>query len=401
MSRLDPTKDTTTFKGLTWDHPRGYDALAEAASRVNAGRKTALIVWEKQPLAGFESAPIAKLAAANDLLVLDHPHIGEAVAENCLLPLETLFAPDILAKWAAQTVGPAFASYRWGGKTWAVPLDVATQVMARRPDYVPVAPSVWSEVIALAHRLPVAQSLAGPHALMSLFSIAGGEGAWPGGDGLLPDEAAMGALEVMHRLYVLRPKGSEALDPIELFEHMSCDNEIALVPLIFGYVNYATAHGGQSAIAFSDTICVSRGAGGVLGDTGGVLGGTGIGFSRRAAPSDELLDHVASLMTKNTQTGLIPANGGQPSARCAWTDRAVNARSGGFYAATIKTAQTALVRPRFDGYVAFQTAAGNLIRHALKARENEQKTLTALRAIWAKARNRARGDLDDERGPKK
>ncbi|NOZ32614.1 MAG: carbohydrate ABC transporter substrate-binding protein, partial [Alphaproteobacteria bacterium] len=140
MSRDDPTKDTTTFKGLTWDHPRGYDALAEAARRVNTGRSTALVSWEKQPLAGFESAPIGELAAAYDLLVLDHPHIGEAVAENCLIPLETLFAPDILAKWAAQTVGPAFASYRWGGKSWAVPLDVATQVMSRRRDSVPTPP---------------------------------------------------------------------------------------------------------------------------------------------------------------------------------------------------------------------------------------------------------------------
>ncbi|NOZ32883.1 MAG: carbohydrate ABC transporter substrate-binding protein, partial [Alphaproteobacteria bacterium] len=177
-------------------------------------------------------------------------------------------------------------------------------------------------------------------------------------------------------------------------ERMAGGDEIALVPLIFGYVNYASAKTGQSAIAFSDTIRAPGGA-------GGVLGGTGIGFSRRATPSAELLDHVASLMTENTQTHLIPAHGGQPSARCAWADRAANAGSGDFYSATLKTAETALLRPRFDGYVAFQTAAANHIRHALDVRENEHKTLTTLRALWAQARARARGDLDDERGPKK
>jgi multiple sugar transport system substrate-binding protein len=50
-----------TFSGLTWDHPRGYDALAEAARRVNTGRAEALITWDKQPLEGFESAAITDL----------------------------------------------------------------------------------------------------------------------------------------------------------------------------------------------------------------------------------------------------------------------------------------------------------------------------------------------------
>ena len=62
-----------TFRGLTWDHPRGYDALAEAARRVNAGRSAPLITWDRQPLEGFESAPITDLTARYDLVVLDTP----------------------------------------------------------------------------------------------------------------------------------------------------------------------------------------------------------------------------------------------------------------------------------------------------------------------------------------
>ena len=89
-----------TFIGLTWDHPRGYDALAETARRVNEARLEPLIRWNKQPLEGFESAPIADLAAANDLLVMDHPHIGEAVAENCFLPLEDLYPADLIEESA-------------------------------------------------------------------------------------------------------------------------------------------------------------------------------------------------------------------------------------------------------------------------------------------------------------
>ena len=83
-------------EGLTWDHPRGYVALAAAAAKT-AAEGRAVVAWSKQPLEGFESHPIAELAARYDLLVLDHPHIGEAVEADCLVPLEALFTADDIA----------------------------------------------------------------------------------------------------------------------------------------------------------------------------------------------------------------------------------------------------------------------------------------------------------------
>ena len=381
-----------TFRGLTWDHPRGYDALAEAARRVNAAASRTLIQWDKQPLEGFESAPIAMLAEAYDLLVLDHPHIGEAVARNCLIPLEDLYPEHQIAAWEKQSIGPALASYRWAGRTWALPLDVAAQMMVRRPDRIAHPPVDWGDVLAVADRFPVAQSLAGPHAFLTLVSMAGGLGAWPRGPDLLPEEAACEALSTMHRLYRLRPAGTERLNPIALSEAMARTTEIALCPLVFGYVTYAVSGDGRQALAYADTIRVPEG-------TGGVLGGTGIGFSRRAAPSQALLDHIAWLLLPETQVGFIPNHGGQPSARVAWADEAVNAAWGRFYAATAASAEAALLRPRFDGFIAFQTAAAGRVRQALDTGEDEPATIAALRALWTEARSRANGPLDDDRGP--
>ena len=379
-----------TFRGLTWDHPRGYDALAEAACRVNADQSKPLIHWEKQPLEGFESAPIAELAAAHDLIVLDHPHIGEAVAENCLIPLEELFSDEQIAAWEAESVGPSLASYRWAGQTWALPLDVATQVVARRKDRVSAAPMCWDEIEDTSRRLPVAVSLAGPHAFLNLISIAAATGAEAGGEDFLPDGAACEALAQMHRLYHRIPTGSDALNPINLLESMSKSDEIALIPLIFGYVTYARAGHGAREITFSDTPVTA-------GGFGGVLGGTGIGFSRRAKPSQVLLDHIAWLMTPETQTEFFPRFGGQPSARTAWQNPSVNDQWGGFYSSTLETAENALLRPRFDGYINFQSAASLCIREALFSHEDELKTLGALRAIWRQARAGARGVTDSKR----
>lgn len=377
-----------TAIGLTWDHPRGYDALAETARRVNQGRETPLLIWQKQPLEGFESAPIAELAAANDLLVMDHPHIGEAVAEGCLWPLEDLYPPELLALWRRDAIGPSAESYHWGGQTWALPLDVAMQVMVRRPDMVERVPESWRAVIDLATRLPVALSLGGPHAVLTLISMVAGAGGAVGGAGFLPDTPAQEALELMHHLYRLRPTGSEALNPIALLQAMAEGDDIALIPLIFGYVTYAAPGPARRALAFTDTI---RTAGG----QGGVIGGTGIAFSRRRRPSARLLDHIASLMTPQVQTQVFPAFGGQPSARAAWADPDVNARWGNFYAGTAATAEAALLRPRFDGYIGFQTAASARLRLALSTGEAPVSTLTALRGLWREARLRARGDLDD------
>lgn len=182
---------------------------------------------------------------------------------------------------------------------------------------------------------------AGPHAFLSLISMAAGEGHVINGEDMLPDAVALAAIERLMRLAQLAPKGSDTLNPIALLEMMAKGDDIALVPLIFGYVNYAQRGFGKHRLAFSDTI---RGAGGY----GGVLGGTGIAFSRRCSPSQALLDHVAWLMDAHTQSTFFPDHNGQPSARAAWQSQRVNAASGNFYADTAKTrrnrALTASVR---------------------------------------------------------
>ena len=379
-----------TFRGLTWDHPRGYDALAEAARRVNAGRAAPLITWDRQPLEGFESAPITDLTARYDLVVLDHPHIGEAVAEGCLLPIDQLFDAAQMEAWRSRTVGPAFQSYTWEGRQWALPLDVATQVMARRPDLVPDPPTDWAGLETLAASRRVAVSLGGPHAFLTLISMAAAEGAVVGGEAMLPDAQALPALDRLARLAARAPRGSADLNPIALLEAMAQTDAIALVPLVFGYVTYARPAASRHALAFSDSLAAP-------GGLGGVLGGTGIAFSGRSVPSPELLAHVVDLMSEEVQTRLFPEFGGQPSARAAWTSAQVNAAWGSFYRDTLRTAETALLRPRYFGFPDFTNAASAYLRDALDARTAPQAMLARLRQMWTQSRAACRGPLDDDR----
>lgn len=380
------TREPARYSGLTWDHPRGYEPLAAAALAYRAPDGACLIDWRTQPLAGFEEHPIADLASQYDLLVLDHPHIGEAVAANCLTPLEDHFDATDIAAWRQGCIGNAMASYYWAGKHWALPIDVAAQVSAYRPDHLASAPRNWDEVIALSERQSVALSLAGPHAFLSFLSICAALGAEPrDDDALLPAPEAQAAFGIMARIDARAPAATRTLNPIGLLQAMAGGSDLALVPLVFGYVNYAAPQAGQLPIAFGQAPLAAGGE-----RHGSVLGGTGIALTTRSHADAALVQHLRDLMADSTQRQFFPAHQGQPSARSAWTDPSVNARWNDFYAATRDTVETALLRPRHDGYIAFQAAAAALVRAGLETRAAPARTLERIRQAWRASRQHAR-----------
>jgi multiple sugar transport system substrate-binding protein len=339
------------YRGLTWDHPRGYNALAAAAAQAEG----LSLIWDKHSLEGFEAHPIGDLCERYDLVVLDHPHVGEAVAADCLVPIEDLFGADEIATWRGAVAGPSLASYHYAGKHWALPLDAATQVMAYRRDLIAVAPIEWTQLPAFAEKYAVALSLAGPHAILSFQSICGAlgfEAAAPRG-AFMDRPIACEAYALMAALTGDVTCRAQALNPIAMLGAIERGEGIDLCPLIYGYVNYSRDVGFANAPA---------GPGGRIGST---LGGTGIGVSKRCEATPELLDHLRWLMSEPAQRGFIPQHDGQPALRSAWADDAVNAATGGFFAATLATVEAALLRPRHDGAIAFQTAASARLRAAL------------------------------------
>ena len=165
-------------RGLTWDHPRGHLPLEAAADASGID-----LEWRRQPLEGFESHPLEELAGRYDLLVIDHPHVGEAAASGVLQPLDAAVLAGL-----PPAVGASAASYRYGGAQWALPLDAAAQVGVARPDRLAgPPPATWEEALALAAREPALLPLAGPHAALGLFAIAAafGDVVGRGPDGTL------------------------------------------------------------------------------------------------------------------------------------------------------------------------------------------------------------------------
>ncbi len=371
----------TTISALTWDHPRGYNALAAAAKREEVVTAGLDIQWDRQPLEGFEFHPIADLCARYDLVVLDHPHVGEAVSGDCLHSLESVFGEDVLEELGRESIGPSLESYRYAGKHWALPLDAAAQVMALRADLLDGdTPETWDHVLDLS-RLSgkVALSLAGPHAALSFLSIATALGEPPAEadpDRLVSENTARAVYELMAELASLSPRSVLPKNPIGILAHMARETDVILCPLIYGYVNYAAPDEGN-AITFANA--PRRVTGGRPGST---LGGTGIGISKRCEPHPELKAHLLWLMSLEAQIGFIPVHDGQPSRRDAWHDAGVNNRWGGFYKNTADTLEQAYVRPRHNGYIAFQGEASALLRDAFEARAGALDVIARLQDLY-------------------
>jgi multiple sugar transport system substrate-binding protein len=344
--------------GLTWDHPRGILPLRELSRRARVAGEID-IAWEAHSLEGFESHPIADLAERYDLVIVDHPSLGDARKADCLVPVDRLFDAGLLSEWAESAVGASFQSYADGQGQWALPIDAAAQVMIYG-EAVDSPPDSLDQLFAIKAKRRVVPCLAGPHAALMFMALCvgyGGPVATDLADPVLVDRATgKAALELIARLAEDLRTEDWGRNPIAIHEAMA-RGEIDLCPLVFGYVQYARPGKGLQRVRFADAIELSSG-----GVRGSVLGGTGLAITRRAKPDDALLGHVTALMSEPCQTEIVPAFSGQPYHRRAWSSEALNASAGGFYADTRRTLETAWVRPRWAGYTKFQGQISEVIR---------------------------------------
>jgi multiple sugar transport system substrate-binding protein len=352
-----------TLRGMTWSHPRGYDPLV-ACSELWQKRTGVRIDWDKRSLQDFESYPVEELAAHYDLIVIDHPHVGQITAESCLLPLDVAGREPERQALATGSVGGSYPSYTYAGRQWAFPIDAATQVQAWRPDLLPAPLVHWDDVVALARQRAVLCPLRSPHALMSFYTLTGNLGAPPMVDGTAPlfaPKVAAIAYDQLATLAGLIDPACFDRDPIAVFEAMAAaDSRIACAPLIYGYVSYAATGFRPHRIAFADMPVL-----GVSGPTGSALGGTGIAVSARTQHSQAAIDFAYWVAGAEAQAGLYAEDGGQPGHAVAWESAAVNAPVGNFYRDTRATLEGSWLRPRHDGYMPFQHAASERLRDGL------------------------------------
>ncbi len=371
-----------TLKGMTWNHPRGYDPMV-VCSRLFEEQTGTAIHWEKRSLQDFETYPVEELARAYDLIVIDHPHVGQITGEKCLLPLDVPGREAEREALKKGSVGASYPSYLWDGRQWGFPIDAATQVQAYRPDRIEKPAATWQEVLDLARKGQVLLPLRPPHTLMTFYTLSANRGhpCRTEAGQLIDPAAGAETVEMMREIADLIDPECFEMDPIAVFERMAlADSPIACVPLIYGYINYSIDGFRESLIKFADIPVAGN-----LGPVGSALGGTGIAVSAFSNHPQQALDFAYWISGADIQRSLYTSSGGQAGHAAAWEDDAANAATADFYRGTRATLEGAWVRPRHDGYMAFQQRGSDRLNEGLKGKQSAAVIVADLNRLFAES----------------
>lgn len=365
-----------TLKGITWDHPRGYRPL-EAASRLYESSRGIRVDWEKRSLTAFGDQSLRELSGSYDLLVIDHPHVGTALREDWLVPLDSVLAAEVLHMLRVQSAGPSFDSYRYGGHQWALPVDAAVQCAAARPDLLggEPFPRSWEEVFRLGARLRdknqwVGMALCPTDCGCSFLTLTAqlGSPIREGAERLVDRAKGLEALSMLRKMRDEFHPESFGWNPINLFDHMSGADDTPYAPLAFGYTHYSQAAGPGTILRFADAPGIRE----------ALLGGAGIAVSSAGEFIPEAVAYAAWIAEAEVQGGVYVENDGQPGNGAVWENQAANALVGGFFQGTWATLQAAQLRPRYRGWPEFQRKLGLAVHGFLDKDSDPEKLLDEL-----------------------
>lgn len=371
------------LRGMTWDHSRGFDPMVATSNAYAAAHPGVRIIWEKRSLQAFADRPISEMAETYDLMVIDHPHVGEVAKQGNLLPLDGLRDTE-MAALAAGSVGQSHPSYNFAGRQWSLAIDTATPVACLRPDLLDTAPRLWSEVLDLARAGRVGFALIPINALMTFFGMTRNlcyDVAEDPSHLIAPAEGAH-VLGLMREIVGLMDPRCLTLDPIGVYEWMARHADApAYSPYGYGYTNYSRKGYCAYPLTFHDAPGIAEAT-----PRGTVLGGTGIAVSAYTKYPQVAVDYAFWIAGADCQKGLYTASGGQPGHAAAWDDDTCNALTGNFFRNTRATLNSAWLRPRYDGYMTLQDRAGDIVHACLRGEVTEAATLAALDAAYRESR---------------
>lgn len=371
------------LKGITWQSRRALDPLKASIPAFRAANPGIDIEWTARTLAGFEFEPVEQLAQRYDLIILDHPFMGDAARKSYLLSLE-----EELTGTDSDFIGPSLATYRFGGHVYAVPVDAACQVAVFRPDLMQqlgeAAPRTWAQVLKLGEAarrrgLSLAIGLSGVHSLMTFFTLMAGMGqpcATSPEEPFCDAHAAGEALAFMRSLLALCQPQVLDWNSIRLHEMMVAEDLLAYCPAVYCYATYAEADQ-RRPLRFADLP-------GWAGPSprGSTIGGTGLAISAHCSAPQAARAYARYAASAAAQLDFARHHG-QPARIEAFADATIDEAFGGCFSATRATLEASWIRPRYAGYLGFQEHGGQLIESHLRGDLGEQALLARLHDAFA------------------
>ncbi|MBV9269344.1 MAG: extracellular solute-binding protein [Acidobacteriaceae bacterium] len=230
-------KETVYLKGLAWNHTRGYLPLVAAAQRFEDLFGGVQISWEKRSLKSFGDGDLEATVRDFDLLVIDHPYVGQFAACSLVEPLNKHLSGDFIKDLQDHSVGKSFDSYWFAQQLWAVPIDAAAPVSSARDDLLQAAglslPEKWEDVCDLARRGLVSVPATPVDSLMNFYMLCCVLGDEPFGRGgrLASRETGVRALQLLRDLIALCSPECLQRNPIETYRKMVTEGDSFYLPV--------------------------------------------------------------------------------------------------------------------------------------------------------------------------
>jgi multiple sugar transport system substrate-binding protein len=363
---------------MTWDHPRGLDSVV-SSNDLLIEKCGVSVEWTARSLLAFGDQPIEEFYRDYDLMVIDHPHVPDAVHAKGVVPFDDLISPETMSELSRTSVGQSHNSYQYQGKQWALAIDTAAQVSAFRADKADGSPIFWTDVIAEAKK----KSVLWAHKPVDVFSTFAtlmaqkGKGLYD--NGIYVDEhVATESLEFMVELASLVPDWCAKSNPIDAVEILATTNDFTHAVCMYGYSNYSRDGFREHLVHYDDVPSFDGQA------SGSQLGGAGIAVSSASSQKELAGKAAAFLSLPQIQAGEYGLNSGQPGNLAAWKNHHLNEVAHNFFGNTLRTLERAWVRPRILGWPDVQFQSSLVIHDMITSRKVSAEKVASLNAIFEK-----------------
>lgn len=373
------------LNGITWGHSRGYTPLVAFSQRFSEIYPGVEIVWKKRTLQEFADFPIEKLTRQYDLLIIDHPWVGCAAANESVLPLDEHLAKEFLDNQFQNSVGTSHQSYFYGGHQWALAIDAATPAASYRADLFrnnhAALPQDWSDLMYLLKKGKVAAPAIPIDLLMNfyMFCIAHGKEPFLTDDEVINEDTGLHALDTMREFYSLLDKKMFSFNPIAVAELMTTTDDYWYCPFAYCYSNYSREGYAKHVLLYTDLVSFNRKK---LRST---IGGTGITVSAFSNHKEWALKFAEEIASEKCQSAFYVQHGGQPGHKAAWLNEEANHLCNDFFKNILPAMENGYMRPRYNGYLYFQDHAGEPLQHYLLHGGSPVQVLKKLNHIYHKS----------------
>lgn len=345
-----------TITGVAWNHRRCWGPLDAHATK-SAPDTGIHAQWNRRSLFSFGEGNLGDFVDANDLIIFDHPFSGDASRQGLLLDFRNFLCHEDIEMLERNRVGKSYESYHFENGIWGLPIDTAATVAAWRPDLLEnlsvKVPNTIGDVFELANFARNQEKwiawAAKPTDLfctyMTMLASLEIEVGQLGTKFCPEDESAYIVDKMKELLKIVHPNSS-SWNPIQLYSHMSNNDDVIYSPYAFNYVNYTSAK--VRPLRFGTAPRMDQDL-----PARGLLAGAGIGISAKSENAKASFDYAMRLIDPQFQATDYVANGGQPGMRSAWTSVECNKMTNGFFSDCIQAVDTAFLRPNIPGFVDF------------------------------------------------